>query len=254
MVVVSDKEITDRIYMQCCSLMPAGYLSGECCQRFFAAVMEVMKKLERAKYHADRCNTLARQRPAGPFPDGPQVVHADLTTGVETEVEAFLFQAKSTLDLLCQVLAAATNIKAHTFGTKGEKVTNALKRNAGKKREQQAADLIRLVTGDERWLERMVELRDEVTHFRALRSSGVQTRSVGDSIIMTEPVDSRGMPFSETVATLYFNLVTFSEDFVALTLGLSMPPGLALRVVGQSDRADTSKPKYAVVAHGLSEG
>jgi hypothetical protein len=253
-VVVSDKEITDRIYTQCCSLMPSGYLPSERCQRFFSAVMEVMKKLERAKYHADRCKLLARQPPASPLPAGPHLVHGDQTTGVEAEVEAFLFQAKSTLDLLCRVLAEATGIKARTFGPKGEKVTNALLRNVGKERQQRAADLIGLIEGDQGWLGRMVELRDEVTHSRALQSSGVQIRSVGDAIIVTEPMDGHGMPFSQTVATLYFNLLTFCEDFVALTLGLSMPSGLGLRVVGRSDRADTAKPKYEVVAYGPGVG
>ena len=59
-----------------------------------------------------------------------------------------------------------------------------------------------------------------------------------------------GIEFSKTVGVLYFNLLTFCEDFLPLTLNLAMPQGLTVQTVASSDRPDLSKPKYVVAMVG----
>ena len=63
-----------------------------------------MKKLEKTKYHLDRCALLTKEVLAtATVPStGPQ--HEDHTSGIEAEVEAFLFQCKATLDVLAKLL------------------------------------------------------------------------------------------------------------------------------------------------------
>jgi hypothetical protein len=64
------------------------------------------------------------------------------------------------------------------------------------------------------------------------------------------PVDENGIEFSRTVGVLYFNLLTFCEDFLALSLNLAMPPGLSVQIIAPTDRPDPSKPKYAFAMVG----
>ncbi len=49
-----DEEIGNRIYMQSCALSPQVYLGEKKAGEFWAIIMDLMKKLERAKYHLGR--------------------------------------------------------------------------------------------------------------------------------------------------------------------------------------------------------
>ena len=161
-----------------------------------------------------------------------------------------MFQAKSTLDLLCKALEPIAGIKLRTFGDKGDAVVRSLRNNVPADRKDRASELIRLIEGDQEWLRRMIALRDTIGHFRALPSSGLRSQRVGVQVFVGEPVDENGIAFSKSVAVLYFNLLTFCEDFVALTLNLAMPPGLTVQIVAASDRPDPAKPKYVVAMVG----
>jgi hypothetical protein len=248
--LTADDEIGARIFQQCCLLQPEVYLSKETKDQFWSSVIAVMTKLERAKYHSVRCGELARTAVANaPAPEAG-AAHADHTTGVEAEVEAFLFQAKSTLDLLCKTLEPLLDIKVRTFGDKGDAIVRSLRNNVPDDRKDRAAELICLIEGDQEWLRRMIALRDTVGHFRVLSSSGLRSQRVGERVFVGEPVDENRIEFSKTLGVLYFNLLTFCEDFLALTLNLAMPQGLTVQTVAASDRSDPSKPKYVVAMVG----
>ena len=87
-----------------------------------------------------------------------------------------------------------------------------------------------------------------VGHFRGLVSTGVRSQHVGDAVLVHEPSDKNGVPFTKLVATYYCNLLTFAEDFVALALNLAMPPCSQSWTVGETDREDLSKYKYGIGA------
>ncbi len=251
--LISDDEIGHRIHMQVCALQPEVYMPKDRAGDLRLLTIDLMKKLDKARYHAVRCRELADAaveaiKAQPPTESDVPVVHVDHASGIEAEVEAFLFQTKATLDVLCKVLSPVAGISLATFGDKGARVINALQRNVPKDRQDRAHEIVRLIQGDQEWLEHVIDLRDTATHFRGLKSSGVQAQRVGDTLLVREPCASTGEPFTRVVATAYFNLLTFCEDFVALAINLAMPNGLMVSIVADSARADVTKNKYAIAA------
>ena len=250
--LVKDVEISERIGGQVLALQPDVYVQKDRLGDFWEIVIDLMKKLEKTRYHADRCAQLTKEVLATATAPSTGVQHADHTSGIEAEVEAFLFQCKATLDVLCKLLRPTANIKLATFGDKGDAVIKALQRNVAKERAPKATEIVRLVEQDQSWLTDMIALRDTVGHFHSLVSTGVRSQQLGDALIVHEPSDKNGVPFTKLVATYYYNLLTFAEDFVALTLNLAMPPMLAVMIVGETDRADLSRHKYGIGALNLN--
>jgi len=260
--LVADEEIGSRILGQCVALQPNMYIPTDRQEEFWTLVIELSKKLERVKHHKDRCiqmarDSVARARAAAVEKDSPPtprvhtVVESDHTTGIEAEVEAFLMQSKAALDLLCKVLRPLAGISLHTFGKKGATVADALRNNVPDTKKARAEELARLVENDRPWLTELINSRDSVTHYAGLWSSGVRVHRVGDDATVSEPADKQGLSFTVIVETLYYNLLTFCEDFVALAINIAMPQGLTVRIVGETDRADFLTYKYGIGAIGL---
>jgi hypothetical protein len=165
--VVKDTEISERVGGQVLALQPDVYVRKDRLGDFWEIVIELMKKLEKTKYHADRCALLTKEAQANATAPSTGVQHADHTSGIEAEVEAFLFQCKATLDVLAKLLRPTANINLATFGDKGDTVIKSLQRNVAKDRAPKAAELVRLLEQDQAWLNDMITLRDTVGHFRA---------------------------------------------------------------------------------------
>lgn len=254
--LIEDEEIGHRIYVQVCALQPEVYLTKEKSGEVVLLAIDLMKKLDKARYHSGRCRELATAAVEAVKAEPPgkgdvAVVHIDHASGIEAEVEAFLFQTKATLDVLCKFLEPLAGITLRTFGDKGDKVIKALEKNVPKERQDRAAELVRLIRNDQSWLKHVIALRDTAAHFRGLKSSGVQAQHIGDELVVREPSDQSGQPFTRLVSTAYFNLLTFCEDFVALAINLGMHPGLSVMIVAESERADVTKNKYAIAAVNL---
>ena len=242
--LVKDLEIGARIYGQVCALQPQAYLAHQQHAELMAVLIPLMQKLEKAKYHATRCGE-ADSVPGDMVPQ-PDARHVDHTSGLEAEAEAFLIQAKATLDVLVKILRPTAAISLSTFGKKGETVIKALKNNVPSDRQAKARELMRLIAEDKGWLTEMIMLRDSVTHFGGIESSGASAELIGDRVLLGQPTDKQGRPIAVVVAWLYNNLLTFCEDFVALSLSIAMPPALTVRVVADSARTDFHQNKFAI--------
>lgn len=96
------------------------------------------------------------------------------------ETEAFLFQFKSTLDLLTQIIRIVFKIKLVivTYGAIGEDLIHILKNNTSKDLQIYAAKIIELINENKKWLADLIDMRDEVTHWSDLEglSSFIHTR------------------------------------------------------------------------------
>ena len=159
-------EIGARIFGQVRALQPETYLPENKHADLMLTVVRLMQKLERAKYHADRCGEI--RSPSADISPQPGARHVDHTSGVEAEAEAFLIQAKATLDILAKVLRPTAGISLGSFGEKGERVVKALTRNVPADRRARANEIIRLIQEDREWLAEMIGLRDTVAHFDGL--------------------------------------------------------------------------------------
>lgn len=78
--VVGDREIGNRLYLQAIALSPNAYLGEKRTGLFFQRLLDVMQKLERAKYHADRYQLLVSDAIACAPDVGGVAVHSDQTT------------------------------------------------------------------------------------------------------------------------------------------------------------------------------
>ncbi len=226
--VVADEEIGNRVLLQAMSLQPDTYLGKEKAGLLLEKLLEVAKKLERVKYHLGRCKEMVAEAIAEAEDVGGIATHSDQTTGIEAEVEAFLMQGKSCLDLLVKILAPIASINAATFGDKGNKLIEALENNVPAKKQDRAVHLVNLVKNDQEWLEPFIDERDTVAHFKALWSTGLRVTNRDGQRFVDEPRDRDGASFRQKLKVLYFNLLTFTEDFVALAIHLGMPGGLTI--------------------------
>jgi predicted transcriptional regulator YheO len=79
-----------------------------------------------------------------------------LTTGVEKELEAFLLQGKSCLDVLVKILDPVLGIKLHSYGDGGEKVIKALSNNLTEQEVKRAAPLLELMENNKGWISKRI--------------------------------------------------------------------------------------------------
>jgi hypothetical protein len=57
--LIDDEEIGWRIHMQVCALQPETYMSKERAGELRLLTIDLMKKLDKARYHSVRCRELA---------------------------------------------------------------------------------------------------------------------------------------------------------------------------------------------------
>lgn len=81
------------------------------------------------------------------------------------EVEAFLFQIKSCLDVLNQLIRKAYLLPyAPTFKNSGEILIQSLKNNCPKDLNEKGDCMISLIQANKRWILYTVAMRNEITH------------------------------------------------------------------------------------------
>jgi hypothetical protein len=228
-------------------LLPALNLKDKQRGAVVALVVDVMRKLEAVRYHRDRCLEVIEAHARQTKPVEGMADHADLTTGIEHEVESVVMQVKSTLDVIVKILRPLAGLSLETYGDAGDRVVKALTRNLPKAKQERAEALVQLVEEAKgEWVAGMKVVRDDIDHRMAVGSSGVTRRPDGT---VTEPVLSIGMRATEYVEILYFNALTFCEDFLALACRLAMHDAVDIVTISTSERANPeSTHKYQVVA------
>ena len=233
--LVADKDISTRLYMQLCDLKNVIQITEEQKGILFQRLVEVMKKLETVKYHRDNLlKRVAEQMEARRGTDHENNCYEiDFTTGVEKEFEAFLIQGKSSLDILVQVLQPLFGIKLHSYGDGGTRVIKALRNNLPREEVERAQGVIQLIDDDREWIEKWFKSeRDTVTHYRTIVSSGfvAAPRSIESGTKHLVPTPRDGTPFHQAVNVLYYNLLTFCQDFIPLAVSVKFHRGIVLRV------------------------
>jgi hypothetical protein len=86
------------------------------------------------------------------------------------EVEAFLFQVKSTLDVLAQIIAMVYHLKEiHTYKDDGGSLINGLKISSSKEQRNTPLQLAAILERHQKWVKDTIDMRDEVTHYSDLQ-------------------------------------------------------------------------------------
>jgi len=85
------------------------------------------------------------------------------------ECESFLFQVKSCLDVLNQIISIVFRVKTSvTYEKGGQTLINALTQNASKEMKENAIEVSNILAKNKQWILDVVEMRDEVTHWSDL--------------------------------------------------------------------------------------
>ncbi len=83
-------------------------------------------------------------------------------------VEAFLFQAKSALDVFAQLIGHCFKFSITSYGNGGQKLVNILEGKDYEKYRIEADYLIKIIKTNKPWVDKLVNMRDEITHYSDL--------------------------------------------------------------------------------------
>jgi len=222
-----DDEIGGRIYLQACHLFAAG-LAADQKSRVVQHAVSVLHKLTAPKYHMNNYARLELEQKAewearfNVEPDSGLREALEMTA----EVEAFLFQVKSSLDMLAKLLIPVVGrgtLKTHTYGNKGEDLEKGLKQF----RRNSAANpwavdaLVSLVQhGRMAWIESTVSMRDRFSHFTALTGLRFQPIEWPSGWIEARCPTLDGDEILPKLRKIYQSNLEFHQDFMAIALCL----------------------------------
>lgn len=137
------------------------------------------------------------------------------------EVEAFLFQVKSCLDVLSRVLEPVFSFSHCLFEDEGDKVINRLKNSCPAELAPYGERIIRLIEDSQQaWIVELVEMRVQITHYSNLKGFDCFIRDpyVGGGIANihypTMPNKRRALEYCQDI---WGRLLSFSEDFLRFT-------------------------------------
>jgi hypothetical protein len=200
-------------------------LSGTAKQDFVKRVKYVDHKLYAVKYHlknyeqaeSDKIKEFSKnyKPPTGiqQIIEEPRLIY---------EVEAFLFQAKSCLDVLSRVIEPAFCISCHQFGNEGDGVINVLQKNCPTLLSAYAEKIIKLIKdAQEAWIVELIKMRVQITHYSSLEGFNcfMADPYLGGGIAKihypTMPNKRRALEYCQDV---WKKLLSFCEDFLKLTL------------------------------------
>jgi hypothetical protein len=88
------------------------------------------------------------------------------------ELESFLFQIKSALDIIAGIISMTYNFpkneRATTYSKGGDKLVKSLQNNSRIKLKDSATELSKIVLKYKKWTSDVIDMRDDVTHFSDL--------------------------------------------------------------------------------------
>jgi len=247
-----DQEIGARIYLQACNLFVQQLFLKEQKDRFFSHAFAVMHKLSATKYHLENYRRIEAEQ----LEEANRQFAKDPSRTREAfelifELEAFLFQVKSSLDMLVKLLRPILGehvVKTHTYGNKGEDLIKGLKQYR-KKRGVNLEAVDRLIDlaemHKEGWLQTTVELRDELSHIEGVRNYQYRPMKMNDGNIVAQKPRFRNFDTCETLEIIYQNNLIFHQDFMAFSLALLPPPGIVLGPKAESEVAAGFPPEVA---------
>lgn len=232
--IYDNNEITGRIYLQLCNLFIEPILNDQK-DYFWDYAFCIMHKLNATQYHMmnyiaiekeeyDRTQKLANK--------GKYEMKEQLE--LIFELEAFLFQVKSSLDMLVKLLIPIVGkdiVKTQTYGDKGEHLIKGLTQYKNKKGVNIKAidNLIELITNDkDSWLKTTVEIRDELNHTRGLKDYGFTLLELPNGKYAVIKPKFMGFNTIGFMKMVYSNNIEYHQDFIALALAIKAPTCFSL--------------------------
>lgn len=254
----ADLEAMTKVWLQLMHFKDAIQIQEEKKEELFGWAIDLTKKLMSAKYHRDNLLRILNEEfeKRSKQTESTNITVVDVSTGAEREFEAFLMQGKSTLDILVKIFVPLFGLKIHSYGDGGNKVSKTLRNNLNAEQLARANDLLTLIEQDKEWIEKWFGThRDTVAHYKPIKSSGFVTSPIKDGAPRhAPPMTGDDIPFHEAVITLYENLLTFCEDFIALAVSITFPPVFVIGVIPEDLRDKEHPLKYGMFFKNVPAG
>lgn len=148
------------------------------------------------------------------------------------ELEAFLFQMKSSLDLAVKLIGALFpgRCKCKTFGDMGEHLIKGLEsfKNDKNAKKEIVDSIISMIKEDQKsWLEQAITLRTTLAHFKTIAGYNYQAKKAGEDWEIIIPKIA-GLNVLFYMQTIYSNCLEFIQDFMSLVIGMFLPNGFTV--------------------------
>jgi hypothetical protein len=244
----SEDEIEGRIYVQACALFSNDMLGRES-QVFMGHALDAQNKIRATHYHLH--NYLRLQK------NYVELAKSDPSFGIEAsmlvfELEAFLFQIKSSLDLLVKTVTPVVGrgkISTHTFGSSGEDFL----RGIGQLKKDKKMDAFKIgqlenLIGHHKpaWMDRTIKLRDQFTHYTTIWNHSIKATKDKEGRVSVSLPLFEGTSVESFLRSVYSGNLVFHQDFLSVVSGLrflslQLAPSTDEHVARISGRADMAK-------------
>lgn len=236
--VHTDPELNTRIYAQLCHLKPEVFMEEDDKNLFLTHVLQVMHKLHATKYHLKnykRIENEQSQQCTKLFAKQPNERREALE--LIFEIEALLYQVKSSLDMLVKLMIpilAPHKVTTETYEKKGDSLVKGLEAYKHRKdSNKEAADaLIGLIKQDkDDWIERVVGMRDELNHRRGLRDFQFEPIRLPSGKLIAQKPRFKGMDTLQFLESVYQCNLEYQQDFMCYALSIKAPAAFKLAVL-----------------------
>lgn len=223
------KEINARIFLQTQHLSPILGLSTENNSKVFATTLDVTLKLMAMVYHIGNYTNLDKyyhNEAIESFKECPTTINN--CCSLIYELEAYLFQLKSALDMAIKVLGILlpNNFKTKTFGKNGEYFIKNLEsfKTLRNERSELIDSIIEMVKNDQNnWLKETIELRNTISHYNSIGLFAYKVREEDGQIMVEKPKVLKHDPLFFMEKT-FFQCMDFIQDLISFSIILYLPP------------------------------
>ncbi len=222
------KEINSRIFLQAQHLSPTLNFGQTKEYSIISQTLDVTLKLQAMVYHIENYKILDHQYlndAVKNFHEFPNSINN--CCSLIYELEAFLFQLKSALDIAIKVIGELlpNHFKSKTFGNNGEHFINNLEKFKEVRidRSEFIESIIEIVKNNQKkWLKESVELRNTISHYKSIRFFAYKILKDNDEIIVQRPRILNKDPhyFMENT---FRNSMEFIQDLISFSIILFLP-------------------------------
>lgn len=251
-------EIGGRFFWQARELLgPNFFLLGKDQKKhdaFTNALLDTMLKCHAMAYHMSNFKEKERRFLEGIEANGEGIFRSH---EMLFELEAFLFQLKSALDIGVKIIGILLpgRFRVQTFGGKGDTLMRGLNQYAHdhSAKQELVKGLQELLANDrEAWLEQAINLRDEIGHYRTFADFNYHAVNHVDTRTIRKPRVC-GMPPVEYMELVYKNCLEFLQDFICLSIGLALPASFTVGV-RSGGVCSVGEPLAFYIKFGLGHG
>ncbi|MHB8150509.1 MAG: hypothetical protein ACYDIB_10130 [Desulfobulbia bacterium] len=227
------KEINSRIFLQAQHLSSTLNFGQTKEYSIIAQTLDVTLKLQAMVYHIENYKILDKQylnKAVENFHEFPSAINN--CCSLIYELEAFLFQLKSALDMAIKVTGELlpNHFKSQTFGNNGEHFIKNLEiyKKVRIDRSELIESIIEMVKDDQKtWLRESIELRNTISHYKSIGFFAYKITRENEKIIVQKPKILNKDPQSFMEST-FRNCMEFIQDLISFSIILFLPKPFVL--------------------------